>query len=507
MEQQHLPLGPSKNIMQCWFLIHINVPTAKLIEMTRDEDRFATTHLLTRQQAMILLTWVRKHRSGLRVCEACGSPHHQTSRSRQCPFDVPPSHPIVATTSSDRDMMNEINDLQRLGDEQLREAARNQHPPETCPTCGLPGHSRSSNPACPFRALSKKQFMASRLPASEDYTRIRSLDAIVRPTYRNVLITNIRAKSDYLRRTMTRLQLFLLDNATHHPDQVQPFLFTQDGFYLMTQLTHGHLNAFLERSDECMPDPVLTHWHEFNQDLINVATYDTPGHITVLSMACKLQASANRNHITENFEGRIKKFVKFRFAVDGEAPPSRSLATIKDYVYQNFAMVTRNMEPLPVEIPERHRPLTVLVLNDLWAMKPPQLPMITQETLRADPGRHLPILRTILDVYDHYRATNDDENDVEVPSFTLLPLPSSKPRFVDVTPENVISLTGSRQSPNNQVTRLPPFLPKLHVFWQVFAFEKLGYPSFESLHRAWIRGHFFSGVMRTDCLCPPTSWS
>ncbi|ORX47677.1 hypothetical protein DM01DRAFT_1410073 [Hesseltinella vesiculosa] len=432
MEQQHLPLGASKNIMQCWFLIHINVPTAKLIEMIRDVDRFATTHLLTRQQAMILLTWVRKHRSA-----------------------------IVATTSSDRDMMNEINDLQRLGDEQLREAARNQHPPETCPTCGLPGHSRSSNPACPFRALSKKQFMASRLPASEDYTRIRSLDAIVRPTYRNVLITNIRAKSDYLRRTMTRLQLFLLDNATHHPDQVQPFLFTQDGFYLMTQLTHGHLNAFLERSDECVPDPVLTHWHEFNQDLINVATYDTPGHTTVLSMAC-----------------RIKKFVKFRFAVDGEAPPSRNLAIIKDYVYQNFAMVTRNMEPLPVEIPERHRPLTVLVLNELWAMKPPQLPTITQETLRADPGRHLPILRTILDVYDHYRATNDDENDVEVPSFTLLPLPSSKPRFVDVTPENVISLTGSRQSPNIQVTRLPPFLRKLHVFWQVFAFEKLGYPRY-----------------------------
>ncbi|ORX62298.1 hypothetical protein DM01DRAFT_1403972 [Hesseltinella vesiculosa] len=348
MEQQHLPLGASKNIMQCWFLIHINVPTAKLIEMIRDVDRFATTHTDTpasHDPANV----------GLRVCEACGSPHHQTSRSRQCPFDVPPSHPIVATTSSDRDMMNEINDLQRLGDEQLREAARNQHPSETCPTCGLPGHSRSSNPACPFRALSKKQFMASRLPASEDYTRIRSLDAIVRPTYRNILITNIRAKSDYLRRTMTRLQLFLLDYATHHPYQVLPFLITQNGFYLMTQLTSGHLNAFLERSDKRVPGTVLTHWHEFNQDLINVATYDTPG----------------RYH-RANFEGRIKKFVKFRFAVDCEAPPSRNLAIIKDYVYQNFAMVTRNMEPLPVEIPERHKPLTVLVLNELWAMKPPQ---------------------------------------------------------------------------------------------------------------------------------------
>ncbi|ORX61430.1 hypothetical protein DM01DRAFT_1122431 [Hesseltinella vesiculosa] len=395
-------------------------------------------------------------------------------------------------------MMNEINVLQRLGDEQLREAAQNQHPPETCPTCGLPGHSRSSNPACPFRALSKKQFMSSRLPASEDYTRVRSFDSIVRPAYRNVLITNIKAKSDYLRRTLTRLQLFLLDYATHHSDQVPPFLFTQNGLYLMTQLTRGHLNAFLERSDERVPGTVLTHWHEFNQDLLNVATYDTPGHTAELSMACKLQATANRNHITENFEGRIKKFVKFRFAVDGEEPPSRILGIIKDYVYQTFAMIARNMEPLPAEIPERHRSLTVLVLNELWAMKPPQLPTITQETMRADPGRHLPILRAILDVYDHYRATIGDENDIEVPSFTLLPLPSSKPRFVDITPENITQLTGSRQSPNDQVTRLPPFLRKLHIFWQVFAFEKLGYPCFESLRRAWIRGHFFSGVMRTD---------
>ncbi|ORX62048.1 hypothetical protein DM01DRAFT_1331512 [Hesseltinella vesiculosa] len=87
----------------------------------------------------------------------------------------------------------------------------------------------------------------------------------------------------------------------------------------MTQLTLSHLNAFLERSDERVPVTALT--------------------LTV-----------------------------------------RILGIIKDYVYQNFAIITRTLESLPLEIPERHRSLTVL------AMTPLQLPTITQETLRADPG-------------------------------------------------------------------------------------------------------------------------
>ncbi|ORX62046.1 hypothetical protein DM01DRAFT_1331503 [Hesseltinella vesiculosa] len=83
MEQQHPPIGANKKIIQCWFLILIDVLTATLIDLTRDEDRFATANLLTHEQAMILLTWMRKHRGGLRICEACGSPHQQTSRFRQ----------------------------------------------------------------------------------------------------------------------------------------------------------------------------------------------------------------------------------------------------------------------------------------------------------------------------------------------------------------------------------------------------------------------------------------
>ncbi|ORX62047.1 hypothetical protein DM01DRAFT_1331511 [Hesseltinella vesiculosa] len=83
MEQQHPPIGANKKIIQCWFLILIDVLTVTLNDLTRDEDRFATANLLTHEQAMILLTWVRKHRGGLRICEACGSPHHQTSRFRQ----------------------------------------------------------------------------------------------------------------------------------------------------------------------------------------------------------------------------------------------------------------------------------------------------------------------------------------------------------------------------------------------------------------------------------------
>ncbi|ORX62045.1 hypothetical protein DM01DRAFT_1070863 [Hesseltinella vesiculosa] len=117
---------------------------------------------------------------------------------------------------------------------------------------------------------------------------------------------------------------YIKGNITKSDHLLQLFLLD----YLMTQLTLSHLNAFLERSDERVP-------------------------VTALTLT---------------------------------APPSRILGIVKDYVYQNFAIITRTLESLPLEIPERHRSLTVLVLNELWAMTPLQLPTITQETLRADPG-------------------------------------------------------------------------------------------------------------------------
>ncbi|ORX42430.1 hypothetical protein DM01DRAFT_1215027 [Hesseltinella vesiculosa] len=197
------PIGANKHLLQSWFLVLINVPIPTLQALTNDEARFAEDHLLTPQQTMILLTAVRKYRQGLRECTACGSPHHATSRSRQCPFHVPPDHPILATTSTDRETLAEIRNLQQQGDLQRQAAARNPHPPEFCNTCGLPGHSRASHPACPMRAMSKLQYMSSRLPGNEEYTRVRSLDSIVRTPFRHHLLAAINEKSAYVRRTMT----------------------------------------------------------------------------------------------------------------------------------------------------------------------------------------------------------------------------------------------------------------------------------------------------------------
>ncbi|ORX46123.1 hypothetical protein DM01DRAFT_1349181 [Hesseltinella vesiculosa] len=110
-----------------------------------------------------------------------------------------------------------------------------------------------------------------------------------------------------------------------------------------------------------------------------------PGHTQELTMACKLQASCNRNHVTENFESRIKQYVKFRYAVQDLLPPSRVLAAIKDHVYECFALETRIQTPVPDTIPFMYRNQMVVISNELWAMKPIDLPTISQETLRANP--------------------------------------------------------------------------------------------------------------------------
>lgn len=110
-------------------------------------------------------------------------------------------------------------------------------------------------------------------------------------------------------------------------------------------------------------------------------------------------------------------------------------------------------------------------------MKPNNVGLITVTTLRANPGAFVPILLRILRVYDQYRA-QDLEQPVHVPSFTILPMPSSHRRFVCVNPETIRNLTGHpalASTATDEPRSEPPFMETMEIFWNVFRLDRFGY--------------------------------
>ncbi|ORX42432.1 hypothetical protein DM01DRAFT_1387335 [Hesseltinella vesiculosa] len=346
----------------------INVPEPVYTNLTGNFQEFQANNGLTQEQAILVLSWAEKHRS-----------------------------------TRDPDTAADIRRMVQQGAQQFQVAAANPNPPEVCPTCHLTGHSSSANRACPFHPTSRAEFMKRHMPGHEQYTRIKSFEAFVRKPFVDQLRQAVSVKSEYLKNVMTRLQLFMSDYAANHASDLTPFLLHQNGLYLVSQLIRGRRDEFVTKSaqDPRVPASLLRHWdNDYHVTLAPYDTYDQPGHTAELTMACKEQATANKNHISKNFEGRVKAFIKFRFAVDGELPNSSAMGAIKAYAYDNFALRQPDpSQPIPEEIPHHHRRLMNDVIIELREMKPSEED-ITAQTLHADPAKYLPLLRTILDVVD-----------------------------------------------------------------------------------------------------------
>ncbi|ORX59530.1 hypothetical protein DM01DRAFT_1405059 [Hesseltinella vesiculosa] len=482
-QPQRRPYIGSKHHLQALYITLINVPEPVYTNLTGNFQEFQANNGLTQEQAILVLSWAEKHRSTLRLCQDCGSPHHLTRRSRDCPFHDRQQGPITATTARDPDTAADIRRMVQQGAQQFQVAAANPNPPEVCPTCHLTGHSSSANRACPFHPTSKAEFMKRRMPGHEQYTRIKSFEAFVRKPFVDQLRQAVSVKSQYLKNVMTRLQLFMSDYAANHASDLTPFLLHQNGLYLVSQLIRGRRDEFVTKSaqDPRVPASLLRHWdNDYHVTLAPYDTYDQPGHTAELTMACKEQATANKNHISKNFEGRVKAFIKFRFAVDGELPNSSAMGAIKAYAYDNFALRQPDpSQPIPEEIPHHHRRLMNDVIIELREMKPSEEDITTQ-TLHADPAKYLPLLRSILDVYDYHRSLPETDDDpVTLPSFTLLPMPSNRPRFITITAENLPSLVNR---PHHQISRQTP----------------RRVPPVDDVNNEWHYGRMFSGVLRTD---------
>ncbi|KAI8073012.1 hypothetical protein BC940DRAFT_102048 [Gongronella butleri] len=162
---------------------------------------------------------------------------------------------------------------------------------------------------------------------------------------------------------------------------------------------------------------------------------------------------------------------------------------------------------IPRGIPEALRPLTLSILQELVAWKHPELGQVTIRTLRTSPHLTVTTHVSILRAYDEFRAAHPDD-DQHIPSYTLLPMPNNRPRFVTIDSKNFRTFLPKRIIPDGHPARqtaplprdtdLPPFVNHMPLFWAAFDFTQVGIASLEALQNGVFLGRTFSGVIKTD---------
>ena len=121
------------------------------------------------------------------------------------------------------------------------------------------------------------------------------------------------------------------------------------------------------------------------------------------------------------------------------------------------------------------------ILEGLAAVKPQDMGEITIESLRSHPSLCVPIHIHIMQQYDTYRA-EDPEDPVEVPSYTLLPMPAQTPRFLTLNANTLKQVIPRRFLPAAHPLRddrgrhrgLAPFVDLAHQFWALINWPNLG---------------------------------
>ena len=136
---------------------------------------------------------------------------------------------------------------------------------------------------------------------------------------------------------------------------------------------------------------------------------------------------------------------------------------------------------MPAAIVNALRPLTLSILQQVAAWKPQAMGAVNITSLRRSPHLTVPVHVAILRVYDEFREAHP-EGEHHIPSYTLLPMPSNRPRFLTIDSATFRSLLPVNGLPDGHPGRLaaqsnndvPPFVNHLPLFWACFDFTELG---------------------------------
>jgi len=186
-------------------------------------------------------------------------------------------------------------------------------PPEACPSCGEPGHTSSRSKLC----RNHKQSIAEKVKetlgdSTEEYVRKVPFRSIVKSSQQEILRQNVHRLSSFIREVSTRAQIFVNHYIINLGDDPVPvYIFSQTFWYSVCQLV---MNENITNSNPNFPEPVKEAWNAFRIKFANsVYTASKPaGYSYPLSSACIRLCTNYTNHIVENFEGRVVKFIKYK---------------------------------------------------------------------------------------------------------------------------------------------------------------------------------------------------
>jgi hypothetical protein len=258
------------------------------------------------------------------ACRDCRQHGHSSKRSKACPQNAEVQGKFIDRFLIVLDSLNiclkTLNTAQRQREQGTRRrhqnAANPNHVSHPYPHCGSLTHSSSRSKYCPSHSESTKLLLQGRLgPKYEYYTRKCLFDNVVRPQYRDILREKVDLLSSHLRSVIVRSQILANSYfiSTAHP--IPAICFTQNFYYTLMQIV---LEQQITTTNTRMPlEEINRIWADLKESHPSLST---PPITTlrrskdVLTEACVTLATSYVNNITDNFEGRVKHFVKFKMA-------------------------------------------------------------------------------------------------------------------------------------------------------------------------------------------------
>ncbi|ORX42368.1 hypothetical protein DM01DRAFT_1350273 [Hesseltinella vesiculosa] len=348
-------------------------------------------------------------------------------------------------------------EARQAGRRKKKQDQRNPNAIGPCKACGNMGHMTAASHACPMHKVNKADFLREWMPGHVTFARKVGFDAVVNLPYALPLKRNIEATSKCVKNILVRVQIFLNHFALSFPDEFNNYLICTNGLYSLTQLVYPRSPA--SRNDPAnpitsentrarLPPSLLSHWMAFARDHPSIR-YD-PAHFhghkfiaDTLTPCLDALETAYTNCLAEKFDRKVKRYIKFLFAVQGQEVPR--LNNVVDDLYQLFAEHTtttaENNSP-SLDVPHPPSPsLThpspshphdistgesqstntpadeaiAIITQQVLAMKPPGMGLIDEGKLQEDPTMTLKILIQIASAYQDYK---DQENENPVKDLT-----------------------------------------------------------------------------------------
>lgn len=180
-----------------------------------------------------------------------------------------------------------------------------------CKSCKEVGHSSSNSKNCKNHNPTKKDVLLTNLGENyQAFNRKAPFDTLVKQEFKTNLRNKILESSRYIRQIMIRAMMFTNFYMINDVDDATNSIFQQNYWYSVCQLVNGRKVT----NGKMTPPAMMTKWTSFKNTYAN-AVYNPnlpTGASSCLSSACVEAATIYTNHIVENFEIRLLKFLKYR---------------------------------------------------------------------------------------------------------------------------------------------------------------------------------------------------